>query len=400
MILRIYLSIIFLFVLAVCIPLNLPAQEKEEKKKKDKSENKFRENFIDTTDNALDVSKWITQLHGFLPLPSIITEPALGYGLNLSFVFFHPTKQSMNTESNEEKQLTLPSMTVAGGLYTANKTWGVYGGHYGSYLEDKLRVAIFSAWLNLNINFYLKGPLGEEHKLKFNLKGLPIYLSAAYKLGKSKWYAGMDYMFYTNETTLQTNLDIPAFDTLSMRAQLGGLGINIYRQDFDNAFTPNKGTKIKFKFAHNDTWLGSDFQFNSFDVEFLGFGNWIKPWVLGLRVQTEGIFGDYPFYARPFVHLRGVPAMRYQGDYVFTAETEHRVNITPRWAVDGFVGFGLPFDNKDEFSMANAKWAGGAGFRYLLARWFNLYMGIDVAKGPEKEDWAWYIIFGSYWLGR
>lgn len=50
--------------------------------------------------------------------------------------------------------------------------------------------------------------------------------------------------------------------------------------------------------------------------------------------------------------------------------------------------------------MANAKWAGGAGFRYLLARWFNLYMGIDVARGPMPDDWAWYIIFGSFWLGR
>jgi hypothetical protein len=135
-------------------------------------------------------------------------------------------------------------------------------------------------------------------------------------------------------------------------------------------------------------------------VEFLGFGNWIEPWVLGLRVQTQGIFGDFPFYVRPFVSLRGIPVMRYQGDYVLTLETEQRVNITPRWAVDGFVGFGLPFDDQYEFSMANAKWAGGAGFRYLLARWFNLYMGIDVAKGPLPDDWAWYIIFGSYWLGR
>jgi hypothetical protein len=92
--------------------------------------------------------------------------------------------------------------------------------------------------------------------------------------------------------------------------------------------------------------------------------------------------------------------MRYQGDYVLTLETEQRFDITPRWSIDAFVGFGLPVTDKEDFAMSNTKWAGGGGFRYLLARWFGLYMGIDVAKGPTADDWAWYIIFGSYWLGR
>ena len=85
--------------------------------------------FRDSTDNKFDVSKWMTQLHGFLPLPSIITEPAVGYGGMLNVVFFHPTKESIDKESTGKKQLALPSMTLAGGLYTQNKTWGVFSGH-------------------------------------------------------------------------------------------------------------------------------------------------------------------------------------------------------------------------------------------------------------------------------
>ena len=41
---------------------------------------------------------------------------------------------------------------------------------------------------------------------------------------------------------------------------------------------------------------------------------------------------------------------------------------------------------------------GHGGFRYLIARWFGMYMGIDVAAGPE--GWAWYIVMGSNWLGK
>jgi len=374
------------------------AQKKEKRKnQEDKSESKFRRMFIDSTDNALDISKWMTELHGFLPLPSIITEPAVGYGLQLNLVFFHPTKQSIDKNTEHKKQLTLPSMSVAGGVYTQNKTWGAYAGHYGSYKQDKIRIAAAGGWLNININYYLKGPLGKEHELKFNLTGLPLYLSFAHKLGKSKWYAGVDYFFYRNQIKLKTDLDIPLFDSLTGYTQLGGLGMNIYRQNFDNAFTPGKGTMIKFSYRHNDSWLGSDYRYENMKLRFIGYGNWVKNWVMGLRVEGDLILGDYPFYVRPFVSLRGIPVMRYQGDYVLTAETEHRVNITRRWALVGFVGLGIPTDIDEQFTFENSKFAGGGGFRYLLARWFGMYMGIDTAVGPE--GWAWYIVMGSRWLG-
>lgn len=394
---RFILFILVSLMISVATAANeFPDNVKKDKTSKKKS--KFKGMFRDPVDNKFDVSKWVSELHGFLPLPSIITEPAFGYGGMLNLVFFHPTKQSVDKNSTGEQQLSLPSMSLAGGLYTQNKTWGVYGGHYGSYNQDKIRVAIFTGWLDVNLNFFLTGPLGNEHELKFNLKGLPLYLSFAHKLGKSKWYAGADYFFYKNDIALETEIDIPKFDSLATQTQLGGLGINIYRQDFDYAFTPNKGTKVSFTYRRNDTWLGSDFQYNNFSLTFLGFGNWVKNWVAGLRLEGELITGDYPFYVRPFVSLRGIPTMRYQGDYILTAETEHRVNITPRWAVVGFVGLGIPTNIDEQFAFSNSKFAGGGGFRYLIARWFNMYMGIDVAVGPE--GWAWYIIMGSRWLGK
>ncbi|MEJ2593951.1 MAG: hypothetical protein P8100_02200 [bacterium] len=391
------------FVLLILVPLfviNGVAQDVPESGKKKKSPGNFRETFRDTLDNAFDISRWITEMHGFLPLPTLSTEPALGYGGNLALVFFHPTRQSIDREGTGKQQLALPSMSVAGGLYTANGTWAVYGGHYGSYLQDRLRVALFSGWLNININFYLAGPMGNEHKLKFNFRSLPIFTSIAYRLGRSKWFGGVNYSLFHSDITLQTDVDIPKFDSLNMQSQLGGATIVLYLQDFDNSFTPNRGTKLTMKYGHNDTWLGSDYRYNTFNVEFLGFGNWWKPLVSGFRVQAQGIYGDFPFYTRPFVSLRGIPSVRYQGDFVATLETEQRFNITSRWAVTGFVGFGVPFNDWDELRMSNAKWAGGGGFRYLLARWFNMYMGIDVAKGPLSGDWAWYIILGSNWLGR
>jgi hypothetical protein len=43
----------------------------------------------------------------------------------------------------------------------------------------------------------------------------------------------------------------------------------------------------------------------------------------------------------------------------------------------------------------SAKWAGGGGFRYLIARRLGLRVGLDVAVGPE--DTVLYMGVGSAW---
>jgi hypothetical protein len=93
-----------------------------------------------------------------------------------------------------------------------------------------------------------------------------------------------------------------------------------------------------------------------------------------------------PFYQLPFIDMRGIPAVRYQDDEVALLEAELRWNVTPRWAFVGFLGSG---------HAAETVSAGGVGFRYLVARRLGLYMGVDLAKGPE--DTAIYIQAGSAW---
>src|SRR6478735_7905910 len=45
----------------------------------------------DTLDGKLDVSEYLTELHGFIPVPMIISEPAIGnFGVVLAAVFIAP----------------------------------------------------------------------------------------------------------------------------------------------------------------------------------------------------------------------------------------------------------------------------------------------------------------------
>ena len=49
----------------------------------------FFDQFIDPQDNKFDASHWLLEKKGFLPVPIIVTEPAVGYGAGAALLFFH-----------------------------------------------------------------------------------------------------------------------------------------------------------------------------------------------------------------------------------------------------------------------------------------------------------------------
>ena len=52
----------------------------------------------DTLDNKFDLSNYVINMHGFVPIPMIISEPALGnFGGALALVFMSP-KKSMGSQ--------------------------------------------------------------------------------------------------------------------------------------------------------------------------------------------------------------------------------------------------------------------------------------------------------------
>ena len=98
----------------------------------------------------------------------------------------------------------------------------------------------------------------------------------------------------------------------------------------------------------------------------------------------------------PFINLRGIPVMRYQGELTALMETEQLFMLTKRWGIVGFAGYGKAFSSLDEISEGSSAWNAGTGFRYMIARLLGLKIGMDVGRG--MEDWAIYIVVGSAWL--
>ena len=168
-----------------------------------------------------------------------------------------------------------------------------------------------------------------------------------------------------------------------------------YYDGRDNIFTPDKGQEADLEVMRYDQSIGGDFDYWYLNAKVLSFHELHKNFVLGLRFDGEAVDGDVPYYGYPFVQLRGVPAMRYQGERVLDLEVEGRWRVYKRWSLVGFVGKGLTWSDIRRFQTDDNIVTFGGGFRYLIARKLKMHVGADVARGPEET--AFYLQMGHAW---
>ncbi len=188
---------------------------------------------------------------------------------------------------------------------------------------------------------------------------------------------------------------IPGIDPLNFDSRDGSVSLKVTYDSRDNIFTPNDGIKGKVDSEFHRKAFGGDYAYRKDHAQIQYFNADVTNLVVGVRADYQAITDGAPFYARPYINMRGIPAMRYQGDNVALAEVEVRWDVTPRWSLISFAGSGKATDEKQNFSDSQYRNVVGGGFRYLVARLLNMRTGIDVAKGPE--EWAYYIQMGHAW---
>jgi hypothetical protein len=349
----------------------------------------------DSLDGALDMSDYIIYAHGFLVVPTVITEPALG-GIGAAIVPIFLKKNDPVIDENGEKRIINPDMTGGIGVYTANKSWLVGGFRSGSLIKSRIAYRVMAGYGELNLSFYETLPNSNDKEFEFNFHSGSFYGQALKQFKKSKWSIGPQYLFLNSEITLPDD-NLPRFvkqkDKNSLVSQLGGA---IQFDNRDNIFTPDKGIRFQSDFFWSDNSIGSDYDSWRLNYSAIGYYPIKKKLIGGLRIEGAQTFGEPPFYLLPSINLRGIPSGRYQGDGTLMGEAEFRWDVYRRWSVMLYGGGGSAFDNWDQVFEKPLIYSYGTGFRYLIARKFKLRMGVDIARGPE--DWAYYIVFGSNWF--
>ena len=376
----------------------------------------FLNKLKDKEDGWFDVSDMVLGNKGFMPVPIIITEPAVGEGLGAALLFFHPPKDYSETKpensgentdtelpaldsfkgADGKEDLVRPNISAVAAAATNNGTWFAGGGHFARWKDNTVNYKGVAGYASVNLKFYGRaGSPVNSSGFDFNGEGLFIDQNISWRLQDSNFFLGPSYTFLEVDASFDLGQIFPGLPGVDKTTRESGLGIFLYYDSRDSIFTPNTGVEAEIKATVNDEAIGSDFNYNKYDAFLLKWWEPSNKWVLGLRLDAQYVDGNLPFYSVPYIDLRGIPAMRYQGKAVAVAEVEVRWNFHPRFAGIGFSGIGWAAEKASEFDQEPSRDTIGLGIRYKMARKLGMYVGVDIAQGPE--DTYWYLQIGSAW---
>src|SRR5262249_8808625 len=101
--------------------------------------------FFDPDDGQLDLSYFLENPRGFLPIPIVITQPAVGYGGGIAGMFLRPRREA------GQEGWARPNISAAGAFGTQNGTWGAFGGDASRWLDGRLRTLVGAGTGQVNL---------------------------------------------------------------------------------------------------------------------------------------------------------------------------------------------------------------------------------------------------------
>ena len=354
----------------------------------------FFDKFIDPEDGMVDGSEFVLDYpYGVLPVPIFITDPAIGNGFGVAGVYFHDPDPAWEGKMHDETGRQRPSsVTALAAGATDNESSFLGGIHLGHYKQDTIRYESVVGVADINLSFYGSGDdSGDQGGFELNAEAVFISQQLTFRLGASDWLLGGEFLFADSTIKFDQRNEKPELEELSIDNTNAALGVVLIYDSLDNPYTPSSGISSETQISRYDESFGGDFDYDAVTTENQIYFSPFENWTAGVRLDGSFVSDGAPFYGLPYIEMRGIPAMRYQGEDVVTTELQTNWNFHPRWTVLAFVGAGRATNTG--ISDADTHAAGGFGFRYMGVRRLGLNMGIDLAKGPEDE--VIYINFGT-----
>lgn len=163
--------------------------------------------FRDPVDGRFDVSAYLAEnAFGFLPVPIIITEPAVDSGLGGFGLFFHESeeaaekrKELMLSDEGAASALLPPNVSAVGGVVTGNESWFVGGGHMGFFKEGRIRYLGGGGYGDVDLDFYSVGNTALSRPISINTEAWGVVQTVKFKLGNSRFYFGPTHRYIKAE---------------------------------------------------------------------------------------------------------------------------------------------------------------------------------------------------------
>lgn len=218
-------------------------------------------------DGWLDISGFIDQAYGFVPLLIPITEPAVGLGAAGALVFIDKPKAEANAGFGR------PNISVIGALGTENGTRGEFAGDMRHWLDDSVKSLVGVVHASVNLDFY---GIGRDSQLQhspqsYNLETTAGVVQGRYRIGDSPAWVGLGYVLASTTVKFAAPQASAGLPGAQSESRVGGLLPTISYDTRDNLFTPTRGSYLDLSAGLFSKAMGSDTDFKRINLSAIHY---------------------------------------------------------------------------------------------------------------------------------
>ena len=334
--------------------------------------------------------KSMMQDRRFVPVPIPISNPTLGTGLAAALLYLWPQK--------EDDTISPTSISGVGGLYTSTNSWAAALFHQGYYARDRFRLQGVLGYADLNLKFYGIGndSIFRDNPLEYGAKGTIFNPQARFQLPfiSKDLYLGLQLYYLDVEVAFELSEILPILPNIAIGQKTVGLGPILTYDSRDNTKWPSTGNWLDLAVLDFGDYVGGDFDYLQYKLKWEQNFTVTDSMVLQYRFDGQLIDGRAPFYQLSNINLRGIPWGVYADDVAVTLQGQARWEIFKRWSMLFFGGGGRVAEDVSDLGGSPTEFAGGTGFRYMIAPKTKLTIGADLAFSNGRAEF--YIQLGDY----
>jgi outer membrane protein assembly factor BamA len=168
-----------------------------------------------------------------------------------------------------------------------------------------------------------------------------------------------------------------------------GLGLIWVWDSRDHTFFPNKGNFSQVKAVSYFKEIGSDFDFNRYEIDIRQFFALAPDNVIALQYYTSLALSSPPFYELPALggqnRMRGYYMGRFRDRSYVTAQVEYRAYFWRRFGFVAFFGIGNVKERVKDFKFEELKNSYGGGLRFKFNQAEKVNLRVDYGRGQDTS---------------
>jgi len=333
------------------------------------------ERLFDTADKMVDLlsgKSWT-----FIPALTYSPETSLGVGVRALKIFRHA-----------EISVTRPSTLPITLLYTFNKQLIITTG--------------LDLWMNENSDFF-NGQV-EFSDYPFRFYGIGNDLVNQREEFYATRYAHLQLLYQKRIAPgiyFGPQYELRLDDIYKMEAggildsgnvpgregqRISGLGLKLSFDTRNNIFQPEKGSFHQAGFMSYQSFLGSNYNFNQYQLDLRKYRKVYKQQVLAVQAWYSSTTGHPPFQQLSMMGgsdlMRGYFEGRYRDRHAMVYQAEYRMPVYRKLGLVFFGSAGQVSEKISSYAFKRFRYGGGMGFRYMLTD-DGLNIRLDIAFGDQ-----------------